>query len=74
MCVCEGGARWREGERTVVVAGLGLEGAERLDLRHAAARVVRVTGALLHGLLGQARVQIHDFSWWEGGAAANFSI
>lgn len=52
-----------DGEPTVVVAGLGLEGTEGVDLRHAAPRVVGVTGALLHGLLGQARVQIHDFSW-----------
>lgn len=48
--------------RTVVVTRLGLEGAERLDLRHAASGVVRVTCTVLHRFLTQARVQVHHFS------------
>lgn len=46
---------------TVIVTGLGLEGAEGVDLRHAAPGVVRVTGAVLDRLLRQARVQVHHF-------------
>lgn len=44
-----------------------------MDLGHAATRVVGVTGALLHWLLGQARVQVHDFSCG-GGDIYIFSI
>lgn len=47
---------------TVVVTGLGLEGAEGLDLWHAASGVVRVTRTVLHRFLIQARVQVHHFS------------
>lgn len=48
---------------TVVITGLGLEGAEGVDLRHAASGVVGRTGAVLHGFLGRAGVQVHHFSW-----------
>lgn len=51
-------------QRTVIIAGLRLEGAEGVDLRHAAPGVVGVTGTVLTRLLGQARVQIHYFSWY----------
>lgn len=50
-------------QHTVIIAGLRLEGAEGVDLRHAAPGVVGVTGTVLNRLLGQARVQIHHFSW-----------
>lgn len=50
-------------QHTVIIARLRLEGAEGLDLRHAASGAVGVTGTVLHRLLGQARVQIHNFSW-----------
>lgn len=46
---------------TIIVAGLRLEGAEGLDLGHAAPGVVGVTGAVLQGLF-QTWVQIHHLS------------
>lgn len=51
------------GRHTVVVAGLGLEGAEGLDLGHAAPGAVRVAGAVLRRLLAQTRIQVHHFGW-----------
>lgn len=47
---------------TIVVAGLWLEGAERLHLRHAAPGVVGVTRAVLCHLLTETRIQIYNFS------------